>query len=88
MLELYPYSINDNDIWIDEEGNLKEYNYFFELDGKFMVSGNAVILSWGDEGECAAVKNLTIEELKSRVKFLGKRYIEQNGMGFSIREYQ
>jgi hypothetical protein len=53
-----------------------------------MVSGNAVILSWGDEGECAAVKNLTIEELKSRVKFLGKRYIEQNGMGFSIREYQ
>ena len=88
MLELYPYSLNGNDIWTDEEGNLKEYNYFFELDGKFMVSGNAVILSCDDEGECADVKNLTIEELKSRVKFLGKRYIEQNGMGFSIREYQ
>ena len=36
MLELYPYSVNGNDIWTDEEGNLKarffnkenEYQYF------------------------------------------------------------
>ena len=53
-----------------------------------MVSGNAIILSCDDEGGSSDVKDLTIEELKSRVKFLGKRYIEQNGMGFNIREYQ
>lgn len=88
MLELYPYNLNGNDIWTDEEGNLKEYNYYVELDNKYMVSGNAIILSCDDEGGSADVKDLTIEELKSRVKFLGKRYIEQNGMGFNIREYQ
>mgnify|MGYP000094305737 FL=1 len=88
MLELYPYNLNGNDIWTDEEGNLKEYNYYVELDNKYIVSGNAIILSCDDEGDSADVKDLTIEELKSRVKFLGKRYIEQNGMGFNIREYQ
>ena len=88
MLELYAYSVNGNDIWTDEEGKLKEHNYFFELDGKYIVSGNAVIVSCNDEGESVDVKDLTIEELKSRVTFLGKRYIQPNGMGFSIREYQ
>ena len=30
MLELYPRSINGNDIWVDEEGNLKEIEDFFK----------------------------------------------------------
>lgn len=32
MLELYPRSINGNDIWVDEEGLLKQSNYFASLD--------------------------------------------------------
>ena len=44
-LELYPYQVNSNDIWTDEEANLKEYNYFFKLDN-VIVSGNAIYLVW------------------------------------------
>jgi len=88
MLELYPYKVNGNDIWTDEEGNLKEYNYFFTLDD-VIISGNAIILSYDDEGESTDVKDLTIQELKSRVKYMGKRYIDQEKLfsNFTIEEW-
>ena len=89
MLELYPYSINDNDIWTDEEGNLKEYNYFFAIDD-YIVSGNAIIMSCDDEGESVAPKNLTLDELKSKVTFMGKRYIDHEKLfsNFTIEEWK
>ena len=89
MLELYPYKVNGNDIWTDEEGNLKEYNYFFTLDD-VIISGNAIILSYDDEGESTDVKDLTIQELKSRVKYMGKRYIDQEKLfsNFIIEEWK
>ena len=88
MLELYPYSLNDNDIWTDEEANLKEYNYFFELDN-VIVSGNALIMSCDDMGESIPPKNLTLEELKKRVTFMGKRYIDHDKLfaNFKVEEW-
>ena len=47
LLELYPYQINGNDIWTDEEAQLKEYSYNFVIDG-FVVHGNAIITSVDD----------------------------------------
>jgi len=89
MLELYPHSVNGNDVWTDEEANLNEYNYFFELDN-VIVSGSAIILSCDDEGDSADVKNLTIDELKSRVTFMGKRYINHEKLfsNFRIEEWK
>ena len=94
MLEVYPYNLNGNDIWVDEEGNLKESNYFAELDvdnegiANYVISGNAIVLSCDDEGNSTDVKDLTIEELKSRIKFHGRRFIESNGHGFTTRAWE
>ena len=30
-IELYPYPVNGNDMWTDEEANLRESNYLFQL---------------------------------------------------------
>ena len=95
MLELYPRSINGNDIWVDEEGLLKQSNYFASLDidlkegvASYVISGNAIVLSCDDEGDSADVKDLTIEELKSRVTFHGRRFIESNGHGFTTKAWE
>ncbi len=92
MLEIYPYQINGNDIWVDEEGNLKDHNYFFQIDytpsrnrtNDVVVSGNAVIMSCDDEGESKPPKNLTLEELKSRVNFIGKLDIDPTKLKFEV----
>ena len=88
-LELYPYKVKGNDIWTDEEGNLKEFNYFFTIDD-YIVSGNAIIMSCDDEGESVEPKNLTIDELKSKVTFMGKRYIDHDKLfsNFTIEEWK
>lgn len=88
-LELYPHQVNGNDIWTDEEGNLKDYNYFFQIDD-VIVSGNAVIMSCDEHGESVPPKGLTLEELKKRVTFMGKRYIDQEKLmnSFRIEEWK
>tara|TARA_A100001011_G_scaffold368828_1_gene423532 strand:- start:88 stop:444 length:357 start_codon:yes stop_codon:yes gene_type:complete len=86
LLELYPYQINGNDIWTDEEAQLKEYSYNFVIDG-FVVHGNAIITSVDDEGESTSVKNLTVQELISRVRFLGKKHIDHSKLAFRIMEW-
>jgi hypothetical protein len=85
-LELYPHQVNGNDIWTDEEANLKEYNYFFQIDD-VIVSGNAIIMSCDEHGESIPPKDLTVEELKSRVTFMGKRYIDPSKLKFEVREW-
>lgn len=86
LLELYPYQIKGNDIWTDEEAQLKEYSYDFVIDG-FVVHGNAIITSVDNEGESASVKNLTVQELMSRVRFLGKKYVDHSKLQFKIMEW-
>ena len=87
LLELYPYQIKGNDIWIDEEAQLKEYSYDFVIDG-FVVHGNAIITSVDNEGESASVKNLTVQELISRVRFLGKQYVDHSKLEFKVMEWK
>jgi len=88
-LELYPYQVKGNDIWTDEEANLQNYNYFFQLDD-VIVSGNALIMSCDEEGESIPPKNLTLEELKKRVTFMGKRYIDHDKLydNFTVEEWK
>ena len=88
-IETYPYQVNGNDIITDEESNLKEYNYFFAIDN-VIVSGNAILLGFDmDTGDCKDVNNLTLDNLKSRVTFMGKRYIDHDKLfsNFKIEEW-
>jgi anaerobic ribonucleoside-triphosphate reductase len=87
LLELYPYQINGNDIWTDEEAQLKEYSYNFVIDERYVVHGNAIITSVDDEGESTSVKNLTVQELISRVRFLGKQYVDHSKLEFKVMEW-
>ena len=73
-------------MWTDEEANLRESNYLFQLDD-IIVSGNAVIMSCDEEGDSADVKDLTIEELKSRVTFKGKTFIDHSKLKFEVVEW-
>ena len=86
LLELYPYQINGNDIWTDEEAQLKEYSYNFVIDG-FIAYGNAIILSEDNKGKSTSVKNLTVEDLISRVRFLGKQYVDHSKLQFKVMEW-
>ena len=88
LLELYPHHIKNNDIWIDEEAQLKEYSYNFVIDEIYVVHGNAVITSVGNKGESASVKNLTVEDLISRVRFLGKQYVDHSKLEFKVMEWK
>jgi len=88
--EIYPYKVNGNDMWTDEEANLKDYNYFFAIDNQVIVSGNAILLGFDiDTGDCKDVHNLTLTNLKSRVVFMGKRYIDHDKLfsNFKVEEW-
>ena len=88
--EIYPYKVNGNDMWTDEEANLKDYNYFFAIDNKVIVSGNAILLGFDeDTGDCKEVSNLELVNLKSRVVFMGKRYIDHDKLfsNFKVEEW-
>ena len=85
-LESLYKQINGNDIWFDEEGKLKQSNYFFTIDG-MEICGNAIIN--GEKNyEDSDVANLTLEELQSRVKFSGERYITDDDIKFEIMEWK
>ena len=87
-VECYPYQVNGNDIITDEEANLKQYNHFFTIDD-CIVSGSALVMGSDGMGEWIAPKNLTLEELKSRVTFICKRYIDHDKLfsNFTIEEW-
>ena len=96
MLEATPIGRN-NDTWIDEEGNLKESNNFFSYtdidednDYSYLFSGNGIILGldW-DSGDCVEPYQLTLEQVKSKVTFMGKRYIDHDKLfsNFKVEEW-
>lgn len=88
-IECYPYQVNGNDIITDEEANLKQYNHFFTIDD-YIVSGSALVMGSDNMGEWIAPKNLTLDELKSKVTFMGKRYIDHEKLfsNFTIEEWK
>ena len=87
MLERYPYSINGNDLWTNEEALYWDYSYDFVIDD-YIVHGNAVVLGTDDENhESIDVNKLTLINLKSRVRFLGKRWIDHSKIKFQVMEH-
>jgi len=45
-------------------------------------------MSCDEHGESVPPKNLTLEELKSRVTFMGKRYIDPSKLKFEVKEWK
>jgi len=67
-------NINDsNDIYVDEEGllNLTNESKFFQFgEGRQPIAGNGLILGYNQINGDSIDTNLTIEEVKDKVKFL------------------
>jgi len=60
-----------NDIFVDDEGLLKD-NLYFEYSGKERIAqlaGSGLVLGYNQEGETIAT-TLTVEDVKGKVRFL------------------
>ena len=89
---VYPFK-NEDTIFIDEEGLLKDSNYSFSIkaDDKKQfpwqtVMGKALVLGTDAEGESIEHKT-SLEEVKSRITFNGKVAISENDRGFTVMPF-
>lgn len=88
IIQIYPYEINGNDILTDENALMKDYSYNFVIDELYVVHGNAlVIFHEYAKDKYKSVKNLTIKDLISRVRFLGKQYVDHSKLQFKVMEW-
>ena len=87
---VYPFK-NEDTIYIDEEGLLKDSNYSFSIkcdDGRIIsLMGKGLILGTDAEGESIEHKT-SLEEVKSRITFNGKVAISEGNRGFTIMPYE
>ena len=78
---------NQDTLFVDDEGLLRKENYGFEFtydNGHTQpLMGKALVLGTDAEGESVAVKS-TLEEVASKVNWIGKVNIYHSQMGFEI----
>ena len=83
---VYPFK-NEDTIYIDEEGLLKDSNYSFAIkcdDGTTIsLMGKGLILGTDAEGESIECQS-KLDDIKSRVTFKGKVAISEGDRGFTI----
>ena len=78
---------NQDTLFVDDEGLLRKENHGFEFtydNGHTQpLMGKALVLGTDAEGESVAVKS-TLEEVASKVNWIGKVKIYHSQMGFEI----
>jgi hypothetical protein len=78
---------NEDTLYVDDEGLLRKENYGFEFtydNGHVApLMGKALVLGTDAEGESVAVKS-TLEEVESKIKWIGKVAIYHGQTGFEI----
>ena len=84
---VYPFN-NEDTVFIDEEGLLKESNFAFNIradNPQFSQTlfGKALVLGTDAEGESVEVKS-TLEEVESKIRWIGKVAIYHGQTGFEI----
>ena len=86
----YPFQNNDI-IYVDEEGLLKDSNYSFNIkcsEGiSYPLMGNGLIVGSTEDGEDADCSS-TVEELKNIITFKGKVAISEGDRGFTVIPYE
>ena len=80
---------NDDTIYIDDEGLLKENNHFFIHDDvPTPLGGMALVLGADhDTGDSVSV-HATRKELKHKITFIGLHGIDHNKVGFTIKAWE
>ena len=78
---------NEDTLYVDDEGLLTKENYCFEFtydNGHIApLMGKALVLGTDAEGESVAVKS-TLEEVESKIRWIGKVAIYHGQTGFEI----
>jgi|TARA_R100001440_G_scaffold6476_1_gene13368 hypothetical protein len=76
---VYPFHLNEDVIYLDDEGLLKESNYCFTFrcdnGHNPPLMGNALIVGTDEQGDSQDIES-SIEMIKERVKFLGHQEID------------
>ena len=76
---VYPFNLNEDTIYLDDEGLLKDTNYCFRFrcdnGHNPILAGNALILGTDEEGESQDVES-SIEMIQERVVFVGHQAID------------
>jgi hypothetical protein len=87
---VYPFQNNDV-IYVDEEGLLKDSNYSFNVkcsEGiSYPLMGKGLILGTDAEGESIECES-KLDDIKSRVTFNGKVAISEGNRGFTVVPYE
>ena len=78
---------NEDTLYVDDEGLLRKENYGFEFtyDNWHVapLMGKALVLGTDEKGESVAVKS-TLEEVESKIRWIGKVEIYHGQTGFEI----
>ena len=92
---VYPFK-NEDTIFIDEEGLLKDSNYAFTIKSDMHLDrfgaktmtlmGKALILGSDDQGESVDCKTLH-SEIRTLISFKGKVAISEEHRGFSVMPF-
>lgn len=69
-----------NFIYVDDEGLLKDQQYYFQIDDGLPIAGRGLVLAEAIDGEYAST-SMTIEELNERISFSRRKMI-----GFEVVE--
>ena len=81
------YIGNSDDMYVDDEGLLKETNHMFKYKGvDAPLCGKGLVLGVDEEGDSTA-PTITLQELQKNVTFMGKHVIDHSRTGFTIREW-
>ena len=76
---VYPFNLNEDTIYLDDEGLLKQSNYCFTFrcdnGHNPILCGNALILGTDEEGESQDVES-SIEMIQDRIVFVGHQAID------------
>jgi len=70
----------DNTLYVDDEGLLKETNRYFSIYGRD-YAGNGLIIGNNDEGE-SIDSTLTVEQVKDMISFLPEGYKKEPFFSF------
>lgn len=79
---------NDDTIFIDDEGLLKDNNHFFiHKDAYTPIGGKGLVLGIDDRGESVSAHS-TLKELRHSITFIGKQAINHSNAGFTIKDWE
>tara|TARA_R110000823_G_scaffold303365_1_gene424721 strand:+ start:618 stop:980 length:363 start_codon:yes stop_codon:yes gene_type:complete len=77
--------LNDDSIYVDDEGLYKDVQYFYMYkDIPTPLCGKSLVLGTDYESGNSTAVNVSLLDLKESITFIGKKKVDNNEHGFTI----